>query len=78
MKAVKGFLLTLGAVTAALIFTAGPASAGWDDDDIKTSHNNGVLNGNVVYTPVHIPVNVCGNSIGLLSLISSAGVCYND
>jgi len=78
MKVVKGFVLTLGAVAAALIFTAGPASAGWDDDDIKTSHNNGILNGNIIYTPVHTPVNVCGNSIGLLSLISSGGVCYND
>jgi hypothetical protein len=78
MRAVKGLLLTLGAVSAALVFTAGPASAGWDDDDIKTSHNNGILNGNIVYTPVNIPVNVCGNGIAILALVSNTAVCYND
>ncbi|MFC9954420.1 chaplin [Streptomyces prasinus] len=32
----------------------------------------GVLSGNLVQVPVHAPVNVCGNSIGVLGLLNSA------
>ncbi|MEF9903974.1 chaplin [Streptomyces sp. P9-A2] len=32
----------------------------------------GVLSGNLIQVPVHAPVNVCGNSIGVLGLLNSA------
>ncbi|MET7570754.1 chaplin [Streptomyces sp. NPDC005492] len=40
----------------------------------------GVLSGNVVQVPVHIPVNVCGNSIDVIGLLNPAfgNVCAND
>ena len=40
----------------------------------------GVLSGNVVQVPVHIPVNVCGNSINVIGLLNPAfgNVCIND
>ncbi|GAA2745207.1 MULTISPECIES: chaplin [Kitasatospora] len=32
----------------------------------------GVLSGNAVQVPVHIPVNVCGNSIDVIGLLNPA------
>ncbi|WP_406403826.1 chaplin [Streptomyces uncialis] len=40
----------------------------------------GVLSGNVVQVPVHIPINVCGNSINIIALLnpSFGNVCVNS
>ncbi len=88
MKMVRGLALILGAATAALAFSAGPASAhgygDWYDGGhghggSQSSHGNvGLLNGNQTFIPVHIPVNVCGNSIALLGLANSNAGCVND
>ncbi|MFE4372208.1 chaplin ChpH [Streptomyces sp. NPDC056835] len=39
----------------------------------------GVLSGNVVQIPVHVPVNVCGNTISVIGLLNPAfgNVCVN-
>ncbi|QDY76015.1 chaplin ChpH [Streptomyces qinzhouensis] len=39
----------------------------------------GVLSGNVVQVPVHVPVNVCGNSINVVGLLNPAfgNTCIN-
>lgn len=39
----------------------------------------GVLSGNVVQVPVHVPVNVCGNSISVIGLLNPAfgNTCVN-
>ncbi|MER8072348.1 chaplin ChpH [Streptomyces sp. NPDC094034] len=39
----------------------------------------GVLSGNVVQVPVHVPVNVCGNTISVIGLLNPAfgNVCVN-
>jgi hypothetical protein len=39
----------------------------------------GVLSGNVVQVPVHIPANVCGNSVNLIGLLNPAigNTCAN-
>ncbi|MFF3844560.1 chaplin [Streptomyces sp. NPDC002328] len=39
----------------------------------------GVLSGNVVQVPVHIPVNVCGNTINVVGLLNPAfgNTCAN-
>ncbi|GFH38352.1 chaplin [Streptomyces pacificus] len=40
----------------------------------------GVLSGNVVQIPVHVPVNVCGNSVNVIGLLNPAfgNVCINS
>ncbi|MEZ7003545.1 chaplin [Streptomyces sp. AD55] len=40
----------------------------------------GVLSGNVVQVPVHIPVNVCGNTVDVIGLLNPAfgNTCVND
>jgi hypothetical protein len=39
----------------------------------------GVLSGNVVQVPVHVPVNVCGNTISVVGLLNPAfgNACVN-
>ncbi|MDA5144024.1 MULTISPECIES: chaplin ChpF [Streptomyces] len=39
----------------------------------------GVLSGNVVQVPVHVPVNVCGNTIDVIGLLNPAfgNACEN-
>ncbi|MCW1094073.1 chaplin ChpF [Streptomyces tendae] len=39
----------------------------------------GVLSGNVVQVPVHVPVNVCGNTIDVIGLLNPAfgNTCEN-
>ncbi|MFG2874930.1 chaplin [Streptomyces sp. NPDC048337] len=39
----------------------------------------GVLSGNVVQVPVHIPVNVCGNTVNIIALLNPAfgNTCVN-
>ena len=39
----------------------------------------GVLSGNAVQVPVHVPVNVCGNTLGVVSLLNpaSGNACLN-
>jgi hypothetical protein len=43
-------------------------------------HSPGVLSGNVVQVPVHVPVNVCGNTISVIGLLNPAfgNTCVND
>ncbi|MEW2397748.1 chaplin ChpH [Streptomyces sp. NPDC046862] len=39
----------------------------------------GVLSGNVVQAPIHVPVNVCGNTISVIGLLNPAfgNTCIN-
>jgi hypothetical protein len=60
----------------------GHGHGNWYDDNGhggQSSHGNvGLLNGNQAYIPVHIPINVCGNSIALLGLANSNAGCVNN
>jgi hypothetical protein len=40
--------------------------------------NNGILNGTQIAAPISIPINVCGNSLGILGAAGSAAACGND
>ncbi|MEV6961582.1 chaplin ChpH [Streptomyces sp. NPDC051207] len=42
-------------------------------------HSPGVLSGNVVQVPVHIPVNLCGNTVNVIGALNPAfgNVCIN-
>ncbi|MFJ1750781.1 chaplin [Streptomyces sp. NPDC088116] len=64
-----GAVLAGGAGMAAADAGAGAAAIG----------SPGVLSGNVVQVPVHIPVNVCGNSINVVGLLnpSFGNTCAN-
>ncbi|WP_430382588.1 chaplin [Streptomyces sp. P10-4] len=40
----------------------------------------GVVSGNVIQVPIHIPVNVCGNTVDIIALLNPAfgNACVND
>ncbi|MEU9184586.1 chaplin ChpH [Streptomyces sp. NPDC048484] len=42
-------------------------------------HSPGVLSGNVVQAPVHVPVNVCGNTVSVIGLLNPTfgNTCVN-
>ncbi|KUL49090.1 chaplin [Streptomyces sp. NRRL F-4489] len=42
-------------------------------------HSPGVVSGNVVQVPVHVPVNVCGNTVSVIGLLNPAfgNTCLN-
>ncbi|MEU9213775.1 chaplin ChpH [Streptomyces sp. NPDC048415] len=42
-------------------------------------HSPGVVSGNVVQVPVHVPVNVCGNTVSVIGLLNPAfgNTCIN-
>lgn len=36
------------------------------------AHSPGVASGNVVQVPVHVPINLCGNTVNVIGLINPA------
>ncbi|GAA3233757.1 chaplin [Streptomyces sp. XM83C] len=74
----KGLVLTTAAV-AAVAGGAGVAAADSGAQGAAT-HSPGVLSGNVVQVPVHVPVNVCGNTVDIIGLLNPAfgNTCAND
>ncbi|GAA2519226.1 chaplin [Streptomyces gobitricini] len=40
----------------------------------------GVISGNVIQVPIHIPINACGNTVNVIGLLNPAfgNVCIND
>jgi small secreted domain DUF320 len=42
-------------------------------------HSPGVVSGNVIQVPVHVPVNVCGNTVSVIGLLNPAfgNTCIN-
>ncbi|MFE0517335.1 chaplin [Streptomyces sp. NPDC058964] len=73
----KGLVLT----TAAAAAVAGGAGIAAADSGASGSAANspGVLSGNVVQVPVHVPVNVCGNTVDVIALLNPAfgNACTN-
>ena len=76
-------LMRNGAVLAALvsgIVLAGGGVAAADSGAHGAAVGSpGVLSGNVIQIPIHVPVNVCGNSIGVVALLNPAfgNTCAN-
>ncbi|KUN28095.1 MAG: chaplin [Streptomyces sp.] len=74
----KGLVLTSAAVAA----VAGGAGIAAADAGAQgaAAHSPGVLSGNVVQVPVHVPVNVCGNTVNVIGLLNPAfgNTCVND
>ena len=52
------------------------AAAGAHGDAV---HSPGVISGNVVEAPIHVPVNVVGNTVNVIGLLNPAfgNICVN-
>ncbi|MBT2544325.1 chaplin [Streptomyces sp. ISL-44] len=67
------------AVGFALLGGASVASADAEASGF-VANSPGVLSGNLVQIPIHIPINLCGNSINIIGALNPAAgnVCIND
>ncbi|NNN35654.1 chaplin [Streptomyces sp. S3(2020)] len=70
------------AVVAGAIMALGMAAPAFADAgaDAAAIGSPGVLSGNVVQVPVHIPINVCGNTVNVIALLNPAfgNTCVNQ
>ncbi|MGX1270057.1 chaplin [Streptomyces phaeoluteigriseus] len=74
----KGLVLT--SVAAAAVAGASGIAAADSGAEAVAAHSPGVLSGNAVQVPLHIPVNVCGNTVDIIGLLNPAfgNTCVND
>lgn len=77
MKYKKAVVMAAGVLVA-----AGAASPAMADSTAagQAVGSPGVLSGNLFQVPVHIPVNVCGNTVNVIALLNPAfgNTCVNN
>jgi hypothetical protein len=78
MNTVKKAAFITAAAGGILAAGMGAASASSGADGVAAG-SPGVASGNDIQAPVHIPVNLCGNSINVVGLVNPAfgNVCTN-
>lgn len=64
-------LMTVAAATGVIAAAGGYAHADSGASG-STSNSPGVLSGNTVQVPVHVPVNVCGNTVDVVGILNPA------
>ncbi|MFB6827277.1 chaplin [Streptomyces virginiae] len=79
MNSAKKAALVLATAGLAAAGAAGSAAADSSAEGAAVG-SPGVLSGNLAQVPVHIPVNVCGNTVNVVGLLNPAfgNVCVND
>ncbi|MEV8592721.1 chaplin [Streptomyces sp. NPDC052013] len=65
-------LTAAGLASVALLASAGTAAADGPDTVGVAKDSPGFLSGNVVQVPIDVNVNACGNTIGLVNVLSPA------
>ncbi|MER6250862.1 chaplin [Streptomyces sp. NPDC001584] len=78
MNSAKKAALVLATAGLAAAGAAGSAAADSSAEGAAVG-SPGVLSGNLAQVPVHIPVNVCGNTVNIVGLLnpSFGNVCIN-
>jgi hypothetical protein len=68
------FAQTAAVVAGAGALMAGGAGVATADADAEgvAAHSPGVVSGNQLQVPVHVPVNVCGNTVNVIGLLNPA------
>ncbi|MFB9593692.1 MULTISPECIES: chaplin [Streptomyces] len=68
------------AIAAGAVVVAGASVASADAGAQGVAAGSpGVLSGNLIQVPIHIPVNVCGNTVSVIGLLNPAfgNTCVN-
>jgi hypothetical protein len=75
---VKRVVAAAAATGGLLLAGAGVAVADADAQGTAVG-SPGVVSGNVIQVPVHIPMNVCGNTVNIVALLNPAfgNTCLN-
>ncbi|MFR9674678.1 chaplin [Streptomyces sp. TR06-5] len=70
---------SLAAAAGAMILAGAGGAAADSGAQGAAIGSPGVLSGNVVQVPVHIPVNACGNTVSVIGLLNPAfgNACVN-
>lgn len=78
MKTARKVALVMATAGLAMGASAGTAFAEAEAEGVATN-SPGVLSGNNIQVPVHVPVNVCGNTINVIGLLNPAAgnTCVN-
>ncbi|MBB4790891.1 hypothetical protein BJY54_001503 [Streptomyces nodosus] len=73
-------VVAAAAATGGLVLAGAGLAAADSGAQGAAVHSPGVLSGNVVQVPVHVPVNVCGNTISVIGLLNPAfgNTCVNS
>lgn len=75
------FMKKSAAVVTGAIMALGMAAPAFADAGAEGAAvgSPGVLSGNVIQVPVHIPVNACGNTVDVIALLNPAfgNACVN-
>ncbi|MGD9484393.1 chaplin [Streptomyces sp. TRM70308] len=73
-------VVAAAAATGGLVLAGAGVAVADADADGAAVNSPGALSGNVVQVPVHIPVNVCGNTIDIIGVLNPTfgNVCIND
>ncbi|GAB1329560.1 MULTISPECIES: chaplin [Streptomyces] len=74
----KAATIALG--TGAVVLGGAGLAAANSGAEGAAAHSPGVASGNVVQVPVHVPVNVCGNTVNVVGALNPAigNVCTNN
>ncbi|GHI83140.1 chaplin [Streptomyces xanthophaeus] len=78
MSAVKKSFAIAATAATVVMGAAGVAAADAGAHGVAAG-SPGVLSGNLIQVPVHIPVNVCGNTVNVIGLLNPAfgNTCVN-
>lgn len=78
-SAAKKAAVALASAGLAVAGAAGAASADAQAEGAAVG-SPGVLSGNLGQVPVHVPINVCGNSVNFVGALNPTfgNVCVND
>ncbi len=71
MSAVKKSL-SIVAIAATVVIGAASLAGADSGAEGVAANSPGVLSGNTIQIPIHIPLNVCGNTVNVIALLNSA------
>ncbi|MFF1569788.1 chaplin [Streptomyces sp. NPDC058293] len=79
MSAVKKSF-AIAATTATVVLGAAGLAAADSGAHGVAAHSPGVLSGNLVQAPIHIPINACGNTVNVIGLLNPTfgNTCINQ
>lgn len=74
MKGMKVKYTKVAAIAAGTLMAIGAATPAFADSgaDGSALNSSGLISGNVIQAPVHVPVNVTGNALSVIGLLNSA------
>ncbi|MEV0221394.1 chaplin ChpH [Streptomyces sp. NPDC050704] len=72
-------IVAAAAATGGLVLAGAGIAAADAGAQGAAVHSPGVLSGNVIQAPIHVPVNVCGNTVSVIGLLNPAfgNTCVN-